>query len=119
MALLPPQQHRRKNRNALSAILSHSGDSNLLKMGQLADTQQCDVFSTLDSCSKTSKVKQGVGKQLFIRRAPIYTLHDITRHITDIHCDIKTLATHKAELKVTNLQNHFSVEGYCCITTRN
>jgi hypothetical protein len=57
--------------------------ANLLKMGQLADTQQCDVFNTHDGCSKVSKVKEGVDKQLFIRHAPIYTLHDITCHITD------------------------------------
>lgn len=89
--------------------------ANLLKMGQLADTQQCDVFSILDGCSKISKVKQGVGKQLFIRHAPIYTQHDITCHITDIHCDIKRVTVNKAELQVTHLQNHVTVGGYCCL----
>lgn len=89
--------------------------ANLLKMGQLADTRQCDVFNIHDSCCEISKVKEGVGKQLFIRHVPIYTLHDITRHITDIHCDVKTVAINTAELQMTHLQNHVTVEVYCCL----
>jgi len=119
MALLPLQPHRRKNWSALSAILPPVVTANLLKMGQLTDTQQCDVLNILHGCSKISKVKQGVGKKLFIRHAPIYTQHDISRHITDIHCDIKTVADHKAELQGTHLQNHVTVDRYCCLHYKN
>jgi hypothetical protein len=89
--------------------------ADLLKMGELADTQQCDVFNIHDGCRKISKVKQSVRKHLLIRHKPIDTLRDITRHITDTHCDIKTVAINKAELRMTHLQNHVTVEGHCCV----
>jgi len=115
MALLPPQPHRRRTEMRCLPSCHTVVTANLLKMGQLADTQQCDVFNIHDGCSKISKVKQGVAKRLVTRHAPIYTLHDITRHITDIHCDIKTVAINKAELQMTHLQNHVTVESYCCL----
>jgi hypothetical protein len=109
MALLPPQPHRRKNRTALSAILPHSGDGKSPQNGQLADTRHCELCNIHDGCNNIRKAKQADGKQLFISNEPIYTQQDTTRHINNIHCDIKTVDFSKAELQMTHLENHVTV----------